>query len=81
MDRLCYVPGKGFPGTIQDVAGNMIAAINTFGEEESASYGHLFAAAPDMLDAVEAAIDALEGSEFTRVVAWLEDVAKKARGT
>jgi len=80
MDALYYVPGTGFPGTIQDAAGNMVAAINTFGEEESRRYGLVFAAAPDMLDAIEATIDALSGSEFVSVVAWLEDVRKKARG-
>jgi len=81
MGGLHYVPGKGFPGTILDAAGNMVAAINLFGEEESRRYGLLFAASEDMLDVIEAAIDALSGSEFASVVAWLEDVRRKARGT
>jgi len=61
----------------------MIGAINMWGDaEKEAYYGRLFAGSEDMLDTIEAAIDALSGhDEWSSVVAWLVGARKKAKGT
>lgn len=82
MSKLRYVPGQGFPGTIISDDGEMIGAVNMWGDaEREAYYGRLFAASEDMLDTIEQAIDALSGhAEWSSVLAWLEDVRVKATG-
>jgi len=77
---LVYKSGRGFNSMIEDEAGQLVAVIEAGAPDRDKYFGQLFAAAPDLLKACEAAMETLEGSGYDYLVFRLRYAIGRARG-